>query len=177
MKSVTVFKSAAVGKSEVAAFNIQVKARAAAKAKVKETGQRGKTAEKAVKALLERLNEKHFDFAYSRLPDARAAGGRLGAVICDFLVWYRGKSLLLEVKETQQNRRLAKDKLSQLATLQKVKAAGATPVVLVYHTELDRWRVSGVDFFEFGRPSWDLSDLVLYVSAAEALGSTLLFPI
>lgn len=141
-----------------------------------ERGQRGKTAEKEVKEYFEHLNGTHFDFAFSRLPDARSAGGRLGAVLCDFLVWFKGLSIPLEVKETKHDYRLAKDKLSQLAILQKVAGAGAVPYVLVYFTTIDQWRVAPISYFEFGVPSWDMRDLKLYPDAKVALESTLDFP-
>lgn len=146
----------------------------------KEIADRGKWAEKEVQKHLDRLNNRFFDFAYDRQPDARAAGGRLKAALCDFLWWWKytdgnGKvarvSGLLEVKETKHDYRLAKDKLDQLPRMKKVHNAGGAGVVLVYHSNLDKWRIAPLSFFigPVVPPSWDLSSLKLYDNAQTAL--------
>jgi penicillin-binding protein-related factor A (putative recombinase) len=140
-------------------------------------GQRGKTAEKATQDHLEKLNNKYLDFAYSRLPDARAAGGRLKAAICDFMIWSGGRCVPLEVKSTEHNFRLAKDKLAQLPNLKKVERAGADPFVLVLHTTTGLWRIAPIRFFEFGHPSWDLTSFPTFASAGDALNSVGFLPV
>ena len=141
-----------------------------------EIGQRGKVAEKLVQKQMEAYNGKVLNFAFSRLPDARAAGGRMAAALCDYLCWYDGRSIPLEVKETKHSFRLSKDALSQLSNMHKVAGAGAFPVVLVYHTELKQWRVAPISCFGFGVPSWDMGSLPLYDTVKDALHSTGLFP-
>ncbi len=181
-KTITVLKGTSGGPSQAPTFSVNTsalrkvgKVKAAKQAQV-DLGQRGKSVETEVDEYLTLLNEKHVDFAFSRLPDARAAGGRLGAVLCDFLIWGPKGSVPLEVKETAHDFRLSKARLSQLAKLKKVAAAKAKPLVLVYHTNLGQWRVAPIDFFQFGVPSWDLSNLELFPDAASALASTNLFP-
>lgn len=125
-------------------------------------GTRGKETEKQVKLLLEEFN-KRSDFAYDRQPDARAAGGHLKAAICDFIVWFKSGdknlSVLLEVKETQHDYRLTRDKVSQLPRMKKVVSAGAYGYIIVYHSTIKKWRIININDLEFGVPSWDLRGL------------------
>lgn len=134
-------------------------------------GDRGKVAEKAVQKLLDRYNHDYSDFAYHRLPDARAAGGRLAAQPADFIYWSGDYGGFIEVKETEHEYRLAKDKISQLAILKKFSMAGARSIVLVFHSTLKKWRIAKVEYFELGVPSWDLSGLPLHDSADDAMNS------
>lgn len=144
----------------------------------KETvGQRGKTAEKLAQEHLDSLNARFISFAYERLPDARAAGGRFKATISDYLCWYNGRSVPLEVKSTEHDYRLPKDALAQLPRLHKVSKAGAHPHVLVLFKGLEKWRIAPADFFVFGVPSWDMRDLPLFDSVRDALNSTDVFPV
>jgi penicillin-binding protein-related factor A (putative recombinase) len=140
-------------------------------------GERGKTAEKAVMSHFDRLNTRFMAFAYERTSDARAAGGRLKKQLSDFLCWWTGTSIPLEVKSTEHDYRLPSDHLTQLPRLKKVAKAGARPYVLVLFKGLAQWRIAPVDYFEFGKPSWDMRDLPLYASAQAALESTGDFPI
>lgn len=166
MKVITVFNG-----EGPARVNIRASKGAIKKAAARVVGQRGKTAEKEVQKHLEKLNGEYFDFAFSRLPDARAAGGRLAAVMCDYLCWYRGLSLPLEVKEIAHDFRLPKASLSQLAILKKVAEAGAKPYVLVLFTTIGKWRIAPISAFEFDVPSWDMSEIPTFDSAAEAMAS------
>lgn len=137
---------------------------------VKETiGQRGKTAEKAVKDLLTRLNVQA-DLAWFRTPDARAARGTLAASPADFLVAVKGKVLWWEVKSTQHPFRLRRDAVSQLPTLKKFRMAGMEYVVLVFHTEERLWRVVKGQWLEVhGGASWALDKHKAYVDLLDAL--------
>ena len=150
-------------------------------------GDRGKDSEKTLIETLEKLNAKHMAFAYERLPDARSAGGRMKACICDFLVWWRPAfpfpnqperiSVQLEVKETQHNFRITRDKIRQLPRMRRVQNAGGFGLILIHHSTLDQWRVLPVNhFYGEGVTSWDLSDVPLFDTAGEALASTDLFP-
>lgn len=131
-------------------------------------GQRGKDTEKEVEELFTEWNSQTFTFAWHRMPDARAAMGRLKAQPCDYLV-FRGEGMLLEVKETTHDYRLAKDKVAQRAVLEKFRLAGARTYVLVHHTGLGQWRIVSTANLEGGIPSWDLRDYTLYDTAADAL--------
>lgn len=146
----------------------------------KQIADRGKWAESEVEKCLKRMNELHYSFAYDRQPDARAAGGRLKAALCDFLWWWQfvggdGRenrvSGLLEVKETKHDFRLNKDKLDQLPRMKKVKNAGGLGVVMVHHSTLGKWRIIPLTFFIGTEvpPSWDLSSFRLYDTPQEAL--------
>lgn len=148
-------------------------------------GDRGKYAEKEVTKVLEGWNALAA-FAFERLPDARAARGRMKAQISDFMVWYkRAVNLMmvsycipLEVKSTEHKGGylLSKAALEQLPRLNKSAAAGAHPFVLVYFKATDRWRVAPVSFFPFGQPSWNMSSLPEFPTAKAALESTGFFP-
>lgn len=140
-----------------------------------EQGQRGKVAEKMAQAALDQMNSDFQCFAYERLPDPRAAGGRLAAALCDYLIWYKGKSIPLEVKSIKHAYLLPKKNLSQHAKLKKVALAGAWPHVLVYHSELKKWRIMPIDFFTFNVPSWNLSEFPLFDSVHAAFLSLEIF--
>ena len=149
----------------------------------KEIADRGKWAEKEVQKHLDVLNNQYHDFAYDRQPDARAAGGRLKAALCDFLWWWRAGTThrvsgLLEVKETKHDYRLAKDKLDQLPRMRKVRNAGGYGLVLVYHSTIGKWRSIPVEWFNGPiPPSWDLSDVPTHDTAQKALEAhPVLFP-
>jgi hypothetical protein len=150
----------------------------------KQIADRGKWAEKEVQKHLEFLNTKFMGFAFDRQPDARAAGGRLKAALCDFLWWWKptrnGPSIsgLLEVKETRQDSRIARDKLDQLPRMRKVRYAGGVGLVLIYHSAIEKWRCAPLEFFD-GEipPSWDLSALPLYDTLAAALNESGVMPL
>lgn len=152
--------------------------------KLKTIGQRGKFAEKEVEKLLTHLNDRVLNFAWERLPDARAAGGRLKAQLCDYLAWWHhsgqasGVSFQIEVKEIAHAFRLPKDKLNQLPKLRKIRRAGGIGIVIVYHTSTMLWRVMPLEFFNGeAPPSWDLSGVPQFPSLDMALNrSTVVFP-
>lgn len=143
----------------------------------KERANRGKPTEKAVDHVLSTWNTKYDDFAYSRLPDARAAGGRLKAQPADFSYhcgpWKNLPKLggYIEAKETLHPSRIARDKISQLPVLRKFALASAFNVVLVHHTIENVWRIAELSWFEGTPASWDLSSLTPFPSAEAALHS------
>lgn len=141
---------------------------------------RGKWAEQQVEKVLKKLNEQNVAFAYERLADARAARGAFKAQISDFLYWWKYEGAFrssvsvsgaIEVKETKHDFRLTKDKLEQLPRMRKVVRAGGIGLVIVYHSTIQKWRQVPLDFLDGDiPPSWDISELPLYDSAAAALG-------
>lgn len=139
--------------------------------KIKNPGDRGKFAEKQVAAILDRFNDEYVTFAFERLPDARAARGRIKRQLSDFIVESEGVFYPFEVKETEHDFRLKKDKIEQLPRLKKWRLAGARPVVLIYHSNLDQWRLPRFEVFlpTPVPPSWNLTDEPLYDSAEEAM--------
>lgn len=134
-------------------------------------GQRGKIAEKAVDALFKKWNGRSH-FAFFRMPDARAAMGRLTASPGDFLYFHDKFGGFIEVKTTAHNYRLARAAVSQLPTLQKFSYAGAKNLILVFHSEIDKWRVLFPAGLSMEVPSWDLTDVPTFDSAEDALIST-----
>ena len=134
-------------------------------------GQRGKTAEKMVEDLFKRWNGKTA-FAFHRLNDARAAGGRLGANPADFIYFTPTHGGFLEVKSTRHPCRLTRTAVSQLPTLQKFSHAGAQNLILVYHSELNVWRILYPGGLPTDIPSWDLSEVPTYATAEDALQAT-----
>lgn len=139
--------------------------------KIKSPGDRGKFAEKQVADVLDRFNDEYVTFAFERLPDARAARGRLKRQLSDFIVESNGVFYPFEVKETGHDFRLTKDKIEQLPRLKKWRLAGARPVVMIYHSNLGQWRLPHFDVFlpTPVPPSWNLIDEPLYDSAEEAM--------
>lgn len=148
--------------------------------KAKAIGQRGKFAEKEVEKLFKTLNDQVLNFAYERLPDARSAGGRLKAQLCDYLAWWQycsgstgqdvSISYQIEVKEIAHAFRLPKDKLNQLPKLRKIRRAGGVGIVIIYHTSTMMWRAIPLEFFNGeAPPSWNLSGVPQYAYLAQAL--------
>jgi len=147
-------------------------------------GQRGKDAEKDVRQVLEGWNNLAC-FAFDRLPDARAARGRMKSSLADYMVWYAPGghrfNIPLEVKSTEHSTKrggylLSASALDQLPLLKKVALAGANPFVLVYFKKFDYWRVAHIHFFSFGESSWDMSECPTFPTAKAALESTGFFP-
>ena len=131
----------------------------------------GKKAEKLVEAVLKKWNNRA-GFAYFRLPDSRAARNFLTAQPGDFAYYCGPRAGILEVKSTQHPYRLAKDKISQLPTLKKLSAAGASNLVLVQHTTENVWRILYPGGLDSSVPSWDLRAVETYPDAESALFST-----
>lgn len=127
------------------------------KAKASSKG-RGKVAEAKVAAALKNVPE----CVAKRIPDAKA--GSFVAVAGDFSVKYRGRSFLLEVKQTDHDFRLPHGNVSlrQIALMRKSMMAGVVCWVLVYHAKLDAWRLIDVESLRTRvGGSWDLSRFAL----------------
>ena len=121
---------------------------------------RGKWAESEVKKELAKLSAASSQFAFYRLPDARA--GSLQATLSDFLILVGGTLVLLEVKEVAHDYRLNYTNFSpsQVARQRLWEAAGAVGLVAVAHSTNKLWRVLPLERFlvrESGA-SWDLRD-------------------
>ena len=122
-------------------------------------GQRGKTAEKAVRKILDKLNSERADFDYARIYDARSAGGKFPARPGDFEVYYNGIFGLIEVKEVAHDYHLPEKNFPAegRAKLRKRQMAGGHILVLVYHSTTGKWRSRALDEFVRTGSSWDLS--------------------
>lgn len=135
------------------------------------TKDRGKAAEKAVEKVLKKWNE-YSAFAYWRLPDARSARGYLAAQPGDMVWFCAGRGGIIEIKSTQHAYRIAREKISQLATLKKLDLAGAENLILIQHTEENVWRVVRPGNLDSDVPSWDLRSYPTYDTPEAALRST-----
>ena len=76
----------------------------------------GKETEKIVEKLFVEWNHSQ-SFAWQRMPDARAARGRLAAQPADYLYRCGKHAGFIEVKALKHECRLPKDRVSQLPTL------------------------------------------------------------
>lgn len=138
-------------------------------------GDLGKWAEKQTHTWLEEMSKRTLRFKYHRLPDARAARGALAAQPSDFIVGLRGIASWLEVKETEQVRRLPKAKISQYGQLYSWYLANFQVFVLVYRSKLDDWVIlNGYQLFEgdaVSLTSFSMDDQPSYPTAAAALAA------
>ena len=142
---------------------------------------RGKWAEGEADTWLKATAAARVRFAYHRYPDARAARGALAAQPCDYLVadGDSGFKIHLEVKETANERRLPRDKVSQYGKLKMFWWAGIQPRILVYRSEQRDWVWFGPKLLfatDDAPTSWPLTDLPRYPTAAEALRD-IFFPV
>lgn len=119
-------------------------------------GQRGKWAEGRLKAHFKKL--ENATAAHFRFPDARS--GSLQTAPADFAFLRDGKLYLIEVKEVHHDFRLPHGNFrsDQVARMRLWEAAGATSLVLIFHSTTAKWRVLPASFFvERHGGSWDLS--------------------
>jgi hypothetical protein len=140
-----------------------------------ERASRGKSEEKSVKDFLEAYDKAHAKFDFLRLPDARAAGGRMASMPGDFEYFMPLVHGLIEVKAVDHEYRIAKDKVAQLPRLAKRELAGGSCFILIHHTPNNTWRILRPGQLEFGVPSWDLRDYPTFDTAESALLSTGVF--
>ena len=135
----------------------------------------GKETEILIESLFKVWNRKLL-FAWHRLPDAKAARGRLAAQPADFMYRYASNSGFLEVKALKHAFRLPAERVIQLPTLLKWNLAGSKNFVLVHHYMEGVWRVVSPTQLETGVPSWDLREFPTFPTAEAALISTGVFP-
>jgi hypothetical protein len=146
---------------------------------------KGKWAEKQMANFLVKVNDSRYDFAFHRLPDARAARGALAAQPADFMAsvaaqgdWEK-QFYFIEVKEVKHDYRIPFDKVSQWAVLNQWSNSGANAFVAVYHSTLNKWRLVFIDELtelrETSKASWDLRDYKLYASVEEACKARMVF--
>lgn len=142
---------------------------------------RGKDAESIINKVLIKLALRA-DTAFYRLPDARAGSRR--PTLSDYFMMHKGVTFLLEVKEIEHEYRLPHKNFEkdQVARMRRFKFAGAKTYVLIYHSTLDKWRCSELDFFEAREGgSWDLRSLELQdlhdiIQTGETYTSVLVLP-
>lgn len=137
---------------------------------------RGLYAESKVKSYLEWWVALDTHREFNRLVDTKAAGRIIKAAPADFEYFGIGgdgvaQHGLIEVKQTEHEYRLARDKVSQLPRLRKREKCGGTSYVLVYHSTVKRWRCVGVAYLANGgdKGSWNLSEEPTFTTCADAL--------
>jgi len=145
------------------------------KCKNKSNADPGKWAEGEVHDYLNNVNLRRHDFDYERLPDARAAMGRVAAQVADFAFYTPQHHGVIEVKETENEFRLPVSKIRQIARIKKRYHAGGKVSIVVYQSRLDLWRlIEGYQFANLDAlpPSFDLAVYPMFASAEDALEST-----
>lgn len=124
---------------------------------------RGKVAESKLRTELARLEAGLVDFTFERILDAHSARGAMSAARAgDFVIYYKGKNILIEVKEVEHDFRLPKSnfKRDQRARMMKRQLAGSICQVVIYHSTTGQWRILPLNYFgveEVG--SWDLREI------------------
>jgi hypothetical protein len=136
---------------------------------------RGKEGEKLGQEYLEWWQARSAFREYNRLPDTKAAGRTIKAAPADFDFYSMVQTVpyfgLIEVKQTEHEYRLERDKVPQLARLRKRAKCGGKCPILVYHSTLGKWRsVMAPYLMEFGdKGSWNLENFPLFDTFGEAL--------
>lgn len=115
---------------------------------------------------------------FSRLVDTKSAGRTIKAAAADFeyfthpLGEYCSHGLL-EVKETEHEYRIGRDRITQLPRLRKREKCGGRSFLLVYHTTLKRWRCLTVEYLVTtgDKGSWNLTETSSFATCDLALNS------
>jgi hypothetical protein len=130
---------------------------------------RGKAEEKEVHEFLKRLSASRADFDFLRLPDARSAMGRVAAMPADFEFFTPTEHGLIEVKATEHDYRISRDKVTQLPMMRKRVLAGGRCVLVVHHSMINKWRRINIGVLDPTATSWDLTTFTTYDSAEAAM--------
>ena len=130
------------------------------------TAFRGKKAESYLKARFAALSGSLADFDFERIPDAFSTRGAFTAPRTgDYLLFYKGANMCLEVKEVNHAYRLPVGNfgLDQRARMVKRSLAGALSIVAVYFKPLELWRVAPISYFGTkDTGSWDFTGVQTY---------------
>ncbi len=121
----------------------------------------------------------------NRLTDSKAAGRIIKAAAADFEYFCAvpqkddwSKPIedltmhgLIEVKETEHEYRLGRDKVPQLARLRKRAKCGGVCLVAIHHSTLKVWRVVDSDYLANtgDKGSWNLTLVPTYADLATAM--------
>ncbi len=134
--------------------------------------EKGKFAEKEVQKVLDTFTSENYDFKAMRMPDSHSARNFLAAMPSDYLAVFKGVTTFIEVKSTEQEKRLPKAKVSQYGYLKAFHLAGACVLVIVHQPLLLRWvYLTNEDLFSYEDcpASFPLTNLPTFASAKEAL--------
>lgn len=137
---------------------------------------RGKKAEDAVAKFLTSWVGESQHREFNRMVDAKAAGRTIKAAAADFEFFCNDDVTahgLIEVKETEHEYRLARDKVPQLPRLRKRTKCGGWCFVLVLHSTTNLWRVAKAEVLAVtgDKGSWNLTDYPTFKTPGEALAS------
>lgn len=143
--------------------------------KVNRFADRGKKSEDAVAKALTAWHQ-HPTREFNRMVDAKAAGRIIKAAAADFEFFCVDEDNsrhfgLIEVKETEHEYRLSRDKVPQLARMRKRTNCGGLCVVLVHHSTLGLWRALDVRWLAANgdKGSWNVGDAQAFAAPYEAL--------
>lgn len=128
----------------------------------------GDATEDLVETLFKKWNTSTY-FAWHRLPDAKAARGRMKAQPADYIYRSGSKSGFIEVKALKHPHRLPAERVTQLPTLKKWSLAGSFDYVLVHQYMEGVWRIIPAGLLDTRLSSWDLSNCPTFPSAEAAL--------
>jgi len=130
---------------------------------------RGALAEKAVAKFLADWSGPTREA--NRLVDSKAAGRIIKAAAADFEFFCPEGHGLIEVKQTEHEFRLSRDKVPQLPRLRKRANCGGESLVVVYHSVLGAWRVVHSHYLEStgDKGSWNLSRVPCFNTVQGAL--------
>lgn len=139
---------------------------------------RGEYAEGKVREYLAKWQKATNYREANRLTDTKSAGRIIKSAAADFEYFLEdciGKPQhgLIEVKQTEHDYRLARDKVPQLAWLRKREKCGGRSFVVVYHSTIKRWRIVSVPYLanEGDKGSWNLQEFPAYVTCGDALAT------
>lgn len=129
----------------------------------KSESRRGKVAEGDVDKLLSKLKTESILLDFERVPDAFSTrGGYTAPRTGDFLIFYRGSAIALEVKEVEHDFRLPAKNLSpdSRERLRRRSRSGCHCYVAVMFKPEKLWRLAPVSYFDHrAAGSFDMSDL------------------
>lgn len=134
---------------------------------------RGKKSEDAMAKFLEAWSGPFKEA--NRLVDSKAAGRIIKAAAADFEYFTDESSQnlhgLIEVKETEHEYRLSRDKVPQLARLRKRANCGGLCFVVVFHSVTKLWRVMDTEYLTStgDKGSWNLSTVPAYTDLTTAM--------
>ncbi len=132
------------------------------KSKASKSANRGINTQEVIGGILERISSRNADFDYLRLPDARAAGGRLSAMPADYEFFAPGVHGLIEVKEVKHDYRVPRKNVPQFGKMLKRELAGGKCFLVIYHSTINKWRMVRVDKLSKDDPSWDLRSVTAW---------------
>ena len=126
----------------------------------KKAAGRGKTTETNLEKEFKKLKEESIYFDFERIPDAFSSRGGLATPRTgDFILFYRGQTIIVEAKETKNLKALPASNFStdSRARLRRRARAGIRCLVVVYQPILNVYRLMTIgDFDERSAGSFDL---------------------